>query len=316
MGNEEIQTAIQQLLYDAIHGKVDAIAQNPEEVAQKLAVLIIEKLKSVDWESLVYDKLVTLLEELKVDNPEQEAQALAEQIASQIEASISQSDIYNAILPVLKRFEDETLPALVPTIADVIYNVMANIFSEEKMYNKIYPAWIKFSEIDSTKIASVADTLGTVLTNHFFDADALATSLEPFMATLRATPTTKIPALAQDIIDDVLKPLVDELNANFPGLALNPDWNTVKTILSSALTVIKSSLTGKTDAEAAVVLAQQIISIMDIAISKAVESALFHLQDIPADQAAQVIAAWITNLVTVAEPQIVAFLTEKLNTFG
>ena len=145
LGNEDIQDTIQHLLYDMIHGKLDAIAESPEEISQKLATLVLEKLKEVDWESLVYDKLVELLDQLKVDDPEQAAQELAAQIADKIEASISQSDIYDAILPILQKFENETLPELVPNIAEAIYGVMAKVFSEENIYDKIYPMWTKFS---------------------------------------------------------------------------------------------------------------------------------------------------------------------------
>ena len=313
LANENVQAAIQQLLYDLIHGNLDELAQNPEEVAQKLAELIVQKLKEVDWETLVYDKLVDLLEELKVDDPEQAALDLAEKIANRIETGISQSDIYEAILPILKDFENETLPKLVPVLSEAIYSVIDNAFSEENIYNKIYPIWMAFSEVDSSSIVELADTLGTVITEHFFDAETLSTSLEPFIATLRSTSNAKIPALAQEIIDEVLIPLVDSINASFPGLELDPDWNSIKPVLVSALTVIKSNIGDQTDAEAAARLADNIIGMMDLLISKGVETALFRLQDIPADQASQVIAAWISNLVDMAEPQIVDFLETKLN---
>jgi hypothetical protein len=96
-------------------------------------------------------------------------------------------------------------------------------------------------------------------------------------------------------------------------MELNPDWNNVKTVLSSALTAIKASIGDKTDAEAAVDMADSIIGIMNLIITKGIESAIFYLQDIPAEQASQVIAAWINNLVVMAEPQIIAFLEGKLN---
>ena len=313
LGNEDIQDTIQQLLYDIVYGKLDAIAASPEEISQQLATLVLEKLKEIDWETLLYDKLVELLDQLKVDDPEQAAQLLAAQIADSIEASISQSDIYEAILPILQEFENETLPALVPDIAEAIYGVMAKVFSEENIYDKIYPKWISFSEVDSSAVRFVADTLGSVISNHFFDVQTLASSLEPFIATLRTTSTIKIPALAQEIIDDTLMPLVDSINAVFPALELDPDWDDIKPLLTSALTVIKSSIGDQTDAEAAASLAGNIIEILDLKISQAVETAMLYLQDIPATQASQVIAAWINNLVTVAEPQIVAFMEEKLN---
>ena len=145
LGNAEVQAAIQQLLYDLIHGKIDEIAQNPEEISQKLAELIVQKLKEVDWETLVYDKLVEILEELQVDNPEQAAEELAVKISNKIETGISQSDIYEAILPILQEFENETLPKLVPNITDAIYEVILQVFSVENIYEKIYPLWIDFS---------------------------------------------------------------------------------------------------------------------------------------------------------------------------
>jgi len=313
LGNAEIQSEIQQLLYDIIHGKVEEIAQNPEEISQKLAALIIQRLKEVDWESLLYEKLIGLLEILKVDDPELAAQELAAQIAGRIQTGVSQSEIYEAILPILQKFENETLPELVPNIAEAIYNVIIRVFSEENIYQKIYPAWIKFSQMDSTDVADLADTLGTAIARTFFDAETLAASLEPFIKTLRSTSTVKLPALAQDIIDEVLIPLVDQINATFPGLDLDPDWADIKQILTSALTVLKSTLDDQTDAEAAADLAENIINIMDYAISKGVEMALLRLQEVPADQAAQVLAAWINNLVEAAEPGILAYLEERLN---
>lgn len=313
LANEEIQASIQQLLYDLIHGKVDEISQNPEDLAQALSELLVQKLKEVDWETLVYNKLVVLLEELKVDNPEEAAQELAGKIADRIETNFSQSDIYEIILPILENFENETLPKLVPALSEAIYGLIAEAFSEENIYNKIYPLWISFSEVDSSAVQEISDSLGTVVTEYFFDEETLASSLEPFINTLRTTPAYKIPALAQDIIDQVLIPLVDSLNASFPGLELDPDWNSIKTVLSSALTLLKSSIEDMTDEEAAASLAKSIIAVMDQLISKGFETAIHQLQDIPADQASQVLAAWISNLVEMAEPQIVAFLEEKLN---
>ena len=167
--------------------------------------------------------------------------------------------------------------------------------------------------IDSSEISYIADTLGSTIIDHFFDAETLATSLEPFIATLRNTSSFQIPALAQSIIDNTLMPLVDSINVSFPGMEIDPDWGNVKTVLSSALTVIKSSLAGQTDIQAAATLAESVISLFDGIITQGVNNALEQLQEIPADQASQVIAAWISNLVLFAEPQIVDFLEDQLN---
>jgi hypothetical protein len=227
--------------------------------------------------------------------------------------SISKNDIYNAIYPILAEFENETLEKLVPTMAQACYELFAHVFSEENIYLKIYPMWVSFSMADSTSIEPVADTLGSVITSHFFDEASLSASLVPFMEALRSTSTFQIPALAQDIIDNTLVPLVDNINATFPGMELDPDWGNVKTVLTSALTLLKSSIGDMTNEEAAAELAENLIGIMDTVISNGIASAIYQLQDIPADQASQVIAAWAYNLVEMAEPQVVAFLTEKLN---
>lgn len=313
LNSQNVQNAMQQLLYDMIHGRVEELTENPEKVSEKLAEIVLQELQDVDWETLVYDKLVEILSQLQVENPEQAAQALAQQMASKIADSVNEADIYNAILPVLQNFEDETLPVLVPQLAQAIYNAMASILSEENIYNSIYPVWESFAQVGVDEISSTADSLGSVLTDYFFDESSLATSLEPFIAALRNTSTLQIPALAQSIIDDKLIPLVDSINTRFPGMDIDPDWNNVKTVLTSVLTVIKSSLAGQTDAEAAAALAQSVISLMDGIISNGIESALLQLQDIPADQASQVIAAWVVNLIDVAEPEITDFLNDKLS---
>lgn len=313
LGNEKLQDTIQQVLYDLIHGKIEEITQDPDAIAEKIATVIVGKLKEVDWETLVYDKVYEILDELKIDNPEYVAQILAEQIANRIQTGISQAEIYNAIYPILKQFEDEALPALVPVLSEAIYNKITEVFTVENIYTKIYPIWTAFSAIDSTAIVQFADTLGTVLTDHFFDADTLAVKLEPFVETLQSTSSLQIPALAQQIIDETLKPLVDSLNAKFPGLELAPDWNQIKPVLTSALTVLKSQLSGMTIEEGAAQLAQSIVSIMETVISNGVATAIFALQDIPAEQASTVVASWIVNLIEVAEPEIVAFLEAKLN---
>ncbi len=86
-------------------------------------------------------KCLAILEELQIENPEELAQELAVQISNRIGTNISQSDIYEAILPIFQEFENETLPALVPVVAEAIYGVIANVFSEENIYDKIYPIW-------------------------------------------------------------------------------------------------------------------------------------------------------------------------------
>ena len=103
LGNEQIQAVIQQTLYDLIHNKLEGVTESPERISEVLAYAVMQKLKEVDWELLVYDKVLAMLNELKIETPDQAAQLVAQKIAMRIETGISQSDIYNTILPILQK---------------------------------------------------------------------------------------------------------------------------------------------------------------------------------------------------------------------
>ena len=69
LNNQNVQDAMQQLLYDMIHGRVEELTENPENVSEKLAEVVLQELQDVDWETLVYDKLVEILSQLQVEQP-------------------------------------------------------------------------------------------------------------------------------------------------------------------------------------------------------------------------------------------------------
>ncbi|NPD47748.1 hypothetical protein [Lentimicrobium sp. S6] len=313
LNSDEVKLKIEEVLYDVIYGKVDEINSNSEEIAEKIAEAIVNKLADVDWEGLVYNKLVDILNKLNVENPEEIASKLAADISDRLTSIVSQQDIYDAILPLLEKFKDKLLVELVPVLSEKIYDLIAILITEEKVYDKIYPIWTAFSEVDSLRIVNVGDTLGSTITYHFFDSTNLAQKLIPYLTTIDETPVFQLRNIAQTIIDDVLKPVVDTINARFPGAEIDPNWILVKTGITSALVVIKSTIGSSTIEEAAAGLAQTIIGFVDLEISKGISAALFRLQYIPAEQASITIAAWIVSLVDIAEPQIVAYIEGKLN---
>jgi hypothetical protein len=106
---------------------------------------------------------------------------------------------------------------------------------------------------------------------------------------------------------------VDDINEAFPGLGLEPDWTSVKPLITSLLTAIKAGLGSSTVEELAGSLADGIIGIMDLIIQKGFEKAIYSLQDIPPEQAASVIASWITSLVKMVEQPVVDFIEGKLD---
>ena len=312
--NENVSEAIQRFFFVFLHSKIEEITQSPEEISEKLARFVIDKLKEIDWETLLYDKILEFLESIKTDNPEERASELAKRVADKIEASLSQSNLYDTLLPVVQEIENETLPVLASRIAIAVYSKIATELSEENIYNRVYPIWDEFTSADSTTVIETADTLAAIASARFFDADTLTEKMIPFVQKIDETGTIKLSALAQEIIDDVLIPTVDDINESFPGLELDPDWGTVKPIVTSLLTAIKAKLGSSSVEELSAELAIGIISIMDAILQKAFEKAIYSLQDIPADQVASVVASWLTNLVQMVEQPVIDFIEDKLNT--
>jgi len=311
--NEKVSDAIQQFLYDLIHGRIEEVTQSPEEIAEELARTIVNKLGEIDWEDVLYEKILEFLQNLQEEDPEEKAAELSQRIADKIEASVTKSDIYDVLLPVLENFENETLPVLASQIAAAIYEKIAEALSEANLYDRIYPIWEDFTGVDTVTVTETADTLAGVVTAHFFDAGTLTGELIPFVQKIDETSTFKLGGLAQEIIDSVLIPTVENINEAFPGLGLEPDWASVKPIITSVLTALKASLGSSTVEELAGKLGEALIGIMDVIIQKGFEKAIYSLQEIPPDQAASVIASWITNLVALVEQPVVDFIEGKLN---
>ena len=311
--NEKVSEGIERFLYEIIHSKIEEITQSPEELSESLARVLVQKLSELDWEELLYERILEFLYDLQAQNPEERATELAQRIAEKIEASLSQNDIYEVLLPVVQNFESETLPVLSSRIAAVVYEKIATELSEENIYNRVYPIWEQFTLADSTTVTETADTLAAIASARFFNADTLTEKLQPFVQSIKDTPTLKLSAMSQDIIDQVLIPAIDDLNEKFPGLDLNPDWKTVKPIITSLLTAIKAKLGSSTVEELSAELADGIIGVLDLLLQKGFEKAIYSLQQIPADQAASVVASWITNLIEIVEQPVVDFITLKLD---
>ena len=311
--NEKVQQAIRQFLYDLIHGKIEEITSSPEEQAEKIAVFIVDKLKEIDWEAILYERILERLTEFQLEDPEEIAQQLAQQVSDKIEASISQNDIYEVLLPVFQQLEDEVLPVVVSRVAAAVYDIIAEKLSEENVYERVYPVWQEFTQVDSTTVGETADTLAGIVASHFFNMDSLTSRLIPTIELVDQTPTFQLGGISEEIIDSVLIPKVEQINARFPDLNLDPDWGTIKPIITSFLTVIKSQLGNQTVEELAESLAIQLIGLMDNLIQKGFEKAIYALQEIPPEQVASVFASWVVNLVEMVEEPVVTIIEAKLN---
>ena len=313
LNNENLRKAIDRFLYDLLHGKIEEITQSPEELAERLARLIVEKLKEIDWEEVLYERILEFLQNLQAEDPEDTASELARRMADKIEASLSLADIYDTLLPIMQNIENEVLPVLSSRIAAAVYEKIASELSEENIYNRVYPIWEDFTGADSIQVSETADSLAAIASARFFDADTLTEKLMPFVQSIADTPTRNLTQLAQEIIDTTLIPIVDQLNEAFPGLGLDPNWTSIKPVITSVLTAIKAKLGTSTVEELSADLADAIISIMEVVLREGFEAAIYSLQEIPADQAASVIASWLTNLIEMVEQPVIDFIEGKLN---
>lgn len=313
LNNENLRKAIDRFLYDLLHGKIEEITQSPEELAERLTRLIVEKMKEIDWEEVLYDRILEFLQNLQAEDPEDTASELARRMADKIEASLSLSDIYDTLLPIMQNTENEVLPVLSSRIAAAVYEKIASELSEENIYNRVYPIWEDFTGADSIQVSEAADTLAAIGSARFFDADTLTGKLTPFVQSIADTPTRNLTQLAQEIIDSTLMPIVDQLNETFPGLELDPNWTSIKPVITGVLTGIKAKLGTSTVEELSAELADAIISIMEVVLREGFEAAIYNLQEIPADLAGSVIASWLTNLVEMVEQPVIDFIEGKLN---
>ena len=311
--NENVKKAIERFLYDLIHGKIEEITQSPEELSEKFARFIIGKLNEINWEEVLYNKILEFLQNLQAEDPEEKASEISKRIAEKIQASLTQADLYEVLLPIMQDFENEKLPVLSSRIAAEVYNKIASELSEENIYNRVYPVWEQFTTADSTTVTETADTLAAIAKARFFNKDSLTLKLQPFVQSIEDTPTRSLSVLAQDIIDSVFVPAVDQINEAFPGLELDPEWNSIKPIITSILTTIKAKLSSSTVEELSADLAESIIGIIEVILQKGFEKAIYNLQQIPADQAASVIASWVTNMVEMAEQPVIDFIESKLD---
>jgi len=312
-GNEKVSKAIEQLLYNLIHSRIDEITQSPEEKSEELARVIVQKLGEIDWEELLYDKILDFLLDLQAENPEEKAEELAQRIADKIEASLTKSDVYGVLLPLLENFENETLPALASQLSAGIYEKITEALSEENLYNRIYPVWEDLAGADTVKVREAADTLASIVSAHFFAPDTLSEKLIPFVQKIDETSTFKLGQLSQEIIDSVLIPTIADINEAFPALGLDPDWGTIKPVITSVLTALKAALASSTVEELSAQLADSLIGIMDLVLQKGFEKAIYSLQEIPPEQAASVMASWLINLLELVEQPVVDFIEGKLD---
>ena len=313
LNNEKVALAIERFLFEMIHGKIEGITQSPDEAARQLAAILMEKIGNLDWELILYDQILEFLQKLELENPETRADELSLQFADRIATVVTEDRLYENLLPVVIEFGTSTLPVLVSAIAEKTYDLLSEVFSEDNVYDKVLPLWQSVVEADSSTVREVSDTLALAVSSRFMDKDSLAVQLLPFVTRLDETKTIKLGDLAQEIIDSVLIPRVDLINATFPALGLEPDWLSVKPVITSILTAIKAAIGTSTAEEFAENMAAGIVSMMELIIRHGFEKAIFRMQEIPPEQAASVISAWISSLVGSAQQEVVDFVEGKLN---
>ena len=312
----KIQDEINMYIYDLIHGKISGFQENPEKVSKLISNIILNKLANINWELILKNKIEEKLKQFQTKlDTDKISTIIAKRIVDKINASITQDDIYNIIYPKLENFENETLPIISTQIAEEIFKLITSKLSTENIYNKIYPMWESVTNIDTVTVKVVSDSLSKIVTAKFFNSDEFIQELIPFVTKIDDTKTVKLGALSQEIIDNVLIPTTNNINARFANLNLTPDWGKIKPLITSSLTVIKTALKkpNVTIQSMSETLAKGIYAIMEKVIQKGFEKAIFRIQEIPANLVAETISIWATGRIEGAQPIINDKLIAKLN---
>ena len=313
--NEPIQRLLNELVVSALAGQLEFINDfDPDQVSEELAARILEALRQIDWEQELTDLLRTELEKITNIDPDQVAAEIAAAVAERINESLSKENIQSIIFPFIDQIAtnpDQTADS----IAKLIIGKFLEVFDEETLRPIIFNAWDSFTRLDEEQIATVAGTLTTLIEDSFINQDNLTGLFLPITQRIDETSLLKLGELAQEATDN-LEVLVNNLNARFPDLNLQPDYesmqNSIRNIFIAAKPVI--GLVGgpeKAAEDVANLILSQFLSSENI--NQLFISAITRLQDVDPEVAANAISTWLSNLAEEASPEIIIYLSEFLS---
>jgi hypothetical protein len=313
--NEALQGLINDVLVDAISGKLSFINEiDPEESSKYLAEQILNALKQVDWQTRLTELLKVELEKLTNIDPEEVSEKIAEKIISLVEEELSVDRINAFILPYIERIPTNS-DAVSEALATLIVNLFLESFDESKLQIVIESAWREFTKLNEEQIEVISDTLAYSVSDIWINEQNMTNLLLPFTKKIDETSLFQMGALAEEATD-AIRGLVDNVNELFPDLNLEPDYESLQSTLRTAFIAAKPTigLIGGPEA-AASSLAKLIINqfLNQEAISAGFKSALQFLQTIDPEIAASKITTWLVSLELEVGPVLIEYLSDLLS---
>ena len=313
--NKALQGLINDVLVDAISGKLSFINDLDQEEASKLlAEQVYNALKQVDWQARLTELLKVELEKLMNIEPEEVSAQIAEKIVSIIEEELSVDKIRAFILPYIEQIPTNS-DLVAEALSTLVVNLFLESFDEGKLQILIESAWREFTKLNEEQIEVVSDTLTYYVQDIWINEENIAKLLLPITRKIDETPLLQMGALAREATD-AIRGLVDNVNESFPDLNLEPNYDNIQSTLRTGFIAAKPTigLIGGPEA-AASSLAKLIINqlLNQDTISGAFNATLQFLQTIDPEMAASKITTWLASLELELGPTLIENLSDLLS---
>jgi len=308
---QKIHDALKAALAGKIQGWLDS--WDPEDEANKISEKIMEWLESKDWQQILSDAINKELQKLLDFDADSVAAEMAKEIADKIAEKYSVENIYNAIYPYLNEFDKLSPEEMADQMAQAVLNLLGNVFSQNNLEKIIYPIWLKFTQLSDDQITALSEKLTEAIQERWLNEENLTNLFLPITQKIDETSIFKMGELADEATDDI-KTLVDELNSLFPGLGLDPDYDTLNKELKAAFIAAKPLIAIQGPEAVAQSIADLILDnfLTVEKIEQAFETALHDLQEIDPQTAADAIATFLVELEGKIAPELYDWLVEKL----
>ena len=311
-----IQNAIKKMIEHGLAGKLPQIfdydlERNADTMSVKIRSHVLD---SINWKHVLEEAIQHELNKIQNLNDITVRSKITDHTRAAISTQFTSGRIKQSLLPFLGGLNDQDPDELAHDIAVIIVDILGDIFSEQNLAAIIEPLWMEFTQLDAGKIDTIAGELTVIVQDHWFNVDTLAPVFLPSCELIDQTPITGLGALAQDATDS-LEVFVDDLNAHFDSLNLDPDYDNIESeihaILLAAKPIIGSVGPEQVSEDIAQFLVDDVFNTLHI--QTAFIDVLDYLQTISPETAANTIAGWLVKIEHKIGPELIEWLTEKLS---
>jgi hypothetical protein len=286
------------------------IVKTTEQLSEHVRIHILD---SINWKHVLKDAIKHELDKIHGLSDKTLPALMAAEMVTQLEIELTASSLYDIIYPYMDGLQPQSPEYRAEQIAVLIVTLLGDIFSEENLEKIIEPIWEKFTQLSDQQIDTIALTFTEIVQDNWLNVDNLTALFLPITQKIDDTPVRQLNELAQEATDS-LEVFVGKLNNRFPGLGLDPDYDTIESAIHAAFIAAKPII-GAKGAEA---VAQEIATLIinnflnTANIEGAFVKALDYLQSIDPTDAAKTIAQWLVSLEKRLAPELIQALAEKL----